>query len=223
MAATSSPGKVAVDPQLPSLDLACPRLDSTDAGGAVARRDGGGVADDEGGRCVMAREAGTKVAEGGTREAAPTVTPSPAAKAARREPACEARMREAMPIVALSDVPSATKLLLDLVGNMVDTDVFDAPVFNFRFLFRPARPPPLLDAPLFCWPDCFQTMVMESSGGSGEVFIREVGPACLWSGLFGLAGHAPFEGILGENPACYSKIGDIDACGDVSSLEVLPR
>uniref|UniRef100_I1P0D5 Uncharacterized protein n=1 Tax=Oryza glaberrima TaxID=4538 RepID=I1P0D5_ORYGL len=138
MAATSSPGKVAADPRLPSLDLACPRLDSTEAGGAVARRDGGGVADDKGGRCEMAREAGTQVAEGGTCEVAPTVTPSPAAKAARREPACEARMREAVPTVPLS-------------------------------------------------------------------------------------GHAPFEGVLGENPACYSKIGDIDACGDVSSLEVLPR
>lgn len=102
MAATSSPGKVAADPRLPSLDLACPRLDSTEAGGAVAWRDGGGVADDKGGRCKMAREAGTQVAEGGTREVAPTVTPSPAAKAVWREPACEARMREAVPTVALS-------------------------------------------------------------------------------------------------------------------------
>uniref|UniRef100_A0A0E0NEU9 Uncharacterized protein n=1 Tax=Oryza rufipogon TaxID=4529 RepID=A0A0E0NEU9_ORYRU len=94
MAAMSSPGKVAADPRLPSLDLACPRLDSTEAGGAVAWRDGGGVADDKGGRFKMAREAGTQVA--------PTVTPSPAAKAVRREPACEARMREAVPTVALS-------------------------------------------------------------------------------------------------------------------------
>uniref|UniRef100_A0A0E0LK17 DUF4220 domain-containing protein n=1 Tax=Oryza punctata TaxID=4537 RepID=A0A0E0LK17_ORYPU len=42
------------------------------------------------------------------------------------------------PMVLGRDVASATELFLYL-GNMDDTDVFEAPIFNFQFLFRKGR------------------------------------------------------------------------------------
>nr|AAP53356.2 hypothetical protein LOC_Os10g22270 [Oryza sativa Japonica Group] len=49
------------------------------------------------------------------------------------------------------DVASTIELLLNLIGNMDDTDVSDAHVFNFRFLFRLARPPFLMLLPSIGW------------------------------------------------------------------------
>uniref|UniRef100_A0A0E0CMF8 Uncharacterized protein n=1 Tax=Oryza meridionalis TaxID=40149 RepID=A0A0E0CMF8_9ORYZ len=102
---------------------------------------------------------------------------------------------------------------------MDDTDVFDPPADSSQFPFRPARPPPLLDAPPFSWSSAPRPAV-ESFGGRGVfcssvLVVQSVCGQGTWASLVLhlLRGTALLEGVLGESPAWSSRIGDIDACG----------